>query len=143
MMNSATYSVTVIAGAGNDTFEGGKGDDSIHFFGIGVETFLFDCGDGNDKSDVRASPGGRPNSRTLEFGRDINPDDLILARVDNNLRFAVKGSGGSIRLAGEAEGLPVDPSGPGTAPHAVQCAQLRPITRSVAFLTMLRTACYG
>ncbi|MGE3612047.1 MAG: calcium-binding protein, partial [Sulfurimonas sp.] len=66
----------------NDTLIGGKGDDTL-IGGAGNDTYLFNRGDGKDT--VIDSAG----LDTIKFGIDINAQDVVFERVDNNLVVAL------------------------------------------------------
>lgn len=73
---------TISAGLGNDTLVGGAGNDSLDG-GEGNDTYVFESGFGHDTIvDYDTTQG---NTDTITFGADINPGDVTISRVGNNL----------------------------------------------------------
>ncbi|MEA3419095.1 MAG: calcium-binding protein [Campylobacterota bacterium] len=77
---------TVDAGAGNDTIIGGLGSDTLSG-GLGDDVYIFNRGDGND---TIFDSGG---DDVLRFGEAISGDDLILQRVENDLKIIIREDG--------------------------------------------------
>ncbi|GLO53631.1 hypothetical protein PPUN110474_50320 [Pseudomonas putida] len=75
---------TLTAGAGNDRLEGGTGNDVLNG-GRGSDLYLFNLGDGQDvinDDNVSYIYGGVD---VLHFGLGINPDDITVSRLGNNV----------------------------------------------------------
>jgi Ca2+-binding RTX toxin-like protein len=72
----------------NDTLVGGKGDDTL-IGGAENDTYIYNRGDGKDT--VIDSAG----LDTIKFGIDINAEDIVFERVDNNLVVALAEEGKS------------------------------------------------
>ena len=84
---------TIYGGNGNDVLVGGTGNDWLSG-DCGNDTYVFNKGDGNDtiKDYEMSSASGK--SDRIVFGEGINPDDVRLERVENDLviRYTEKDS---------------------------------------------------
>ena len=84
---------TIYGGNGNDVFVGGTGNDWLSG-DYGNDTYIFNKGDGNDtiRDHEMSSTSGK--SDRIIFGEGINPDDVRLERVGNDLviRYTEKDS---------------------------------------------------
>ena len=75
---------TIYGGNGNDVFVGGTGNDWLSG-DYGNDTYIFNKGDGNDTiRDYEMSSTSGKSDRII-FGEGINPDDVRLERVENDL----------------------------------------------------------
>jgi Ca2+-binding RTX toxin-like protein len=84
--NSAANVLT--GDTGNDTLAGGLGNDVLNG-GAGNDLYLVNRGDGQETiQDADATVG---NADRLLYGTTINPVDLVLDRVVNDLRIALHG----------------------------------------------------
>ena len=84
---------TIYGGNGNDVFVGGTGNDWLSG-DYGNDTYIFNKGDGNDTiRDYEMSSTSGKSDRII-FGEGINPDDVRLERVENDLviRYTEKDS---------------------------------------------------
>ena len=84
---------TIYGGNGNDVFVGGTGNDWLSG-DYGNDTYIFNEGDGNDTiRDYEMSSTSGKSDRII-FGEGINPDDVRLERVGNDLviRYTEKDS---------------------------------------------------
>ena len=84
---------TIYGGNGNDVLVGGTGNDWLSG-DCGNDTYVFNKGDGNDTiKDYEMSSASGKSDRII-FGEGINPDDVRLERVGNDLviRYTEKDS---------------------------------------------------
>ncbi|MES2936843.1 MAG: calcium-binding protein [Pseudomonadota bacterium] len=91
---------TLLGGAGNDSLDGGPGDDLLDA-GTGGNTLYFHYAEGQDVVVAPASAGGA-EANILNFdsfyygsplpGRGLHPEELLLARVGNDLVLTVVGT---------------------------------------------------
>lgn len=91
------YADSLSAGAGAQTFEGGKGNDYLAG-GAGADTYLFSRGDGSDT--VNESNDG---SNTLSLAGDIKFSDLYIASSGGGggfLDIGIRGTGDVVRFNG-------------------------------------------
>lgn len=76
---------SLTAHSGGSILIGGQGDDAL-IGGIGDDTYVIRAGDGVDSI---TEQGG---NNTIKLMAGINPDDLTLRRIDNNLLVIISGS---------------------------------------------------
>ncbi|PNA02786.1 hypothetical protein C1X30_23570 [Pseudomonas sp. FW305-BF6] len=76
----------LLGGAGNDVMDGGEGSD----------TYRFERGWGQDTINNYDSTIGKTDA--IEFGVDINPQDLMLSRTDSHLNIVLKGTSDKITV---------------------------------------------
>jgi Ca2+-binding RTX toxin-like protein len=88
---------TLTGGAGADTLSGGLGGDTL-IGGAGDDRYQFARGNGQDTiQENDATPG---NIDTAQFAAGINPLDLVLSRLGNDLRLAVHGTTDGVTIRG-------------------------------------------
>ena len=84
---------TIYGGNGNDVFVGETGNDWLSG-DYGNDTYIFNKGDGNDTIRDYEMSSASGKSDRIVFGEGINPDDVRLERVENDLviRYTEKDS---------------------------------------------------
>lgn len=80
---------TLNGGTGNDVLSGGLGADTLNG-GTGNDTYFMDRGDGSDVITDQDSTTG--NTDLLQFGKNINADQLWFTKSGNNLVVSVIGT---------------------------------------------------
>lgn len=80
---------TLSGGTGNDILSGGVGTDTLNG-GAGNDTYLLNLGDGSDVITDQDSTIG--NTDLLQFGKNINADQLWFTKSGNNLVVSVIGT---------------------------------------------------
>jgi len=85
----------LFGGAGNDVLEGGAGNDYLQG-DAGNDIYLFGRGSGQDTIYNGDFDAGRQDF--VQLAADINPDDVILARVNNDLILTLAGATDTLRI---------------------------------------------
>ncbi|MCK9194963.1 MAG: hypothetical protein M0P19_13945 [Nevskia sp.] len=86
----------LFGGAGNDVLEGGAGNDYLQG-DAGNDIYLFGRGSGQDTIYNADFDAGRQDF--VQLAADINPDDVLLARVNNDLILTLVGATDTLRIA--------------------------------------------
>ena len=86
---------TLNGGAGNDILSGGVGADTLNG-GTGNDTYLLNRGDGSDLITDQDSTAG--NTDLVQFGKNINSDQLWFTRSGNNLAVSVIGTADKVTI---------------------------------------------
>ena len=86
----------LVGGAGEDVLDGGEGNDrlyggnaNVHSVG-GNDTYIFGRGYGVDT--IRDTDTTAGNLDVIKMKEDINPEDILVKRTENNLELIVKGT---------------------------------------------------
>lgn len=75
--------------SGNDTLDGGQGNDYLNG-GAGDDTYLFGRDGGQD---TIQSGDSAPNKHdTILFAENVNPDEVVVTRNENDLRLTISGT---------------------------------------------------
>ncbi|MDQ1919813.1 calcium-binding protein [Massilia pseudoviolaceinigra] len=82
---------------GDDTLDGGAGNDSLTG-GAGNDVFLFGAGGGQDL--IQEFDGTPGKTDTIRLGAGVSPAGVRIARVTDDLRLQLKGSGDSLLVPG-------------------------------------------
>lgn len=95
-LEGGTDSDSLYGEAGNDVLQGGAGNDSLNG-GAGSDTYVFNAGDGQDTISNYDSGSGRVD--VLSFGSGIDPADVTIRRVNNNLVLTFAGSDDKVTVS--------------------------------------------
>ncbi|WNM62097.1 calcium-binding protein [Candidatus Nitrospira neomarina] len=80
-----------------DILDGGAGNDRLEG-GVGGDTYLFDRGSGNDVVLDDNTNIFSTDPDTIQFGGTLNPNDLLVTRVGNDLRLEIQDTGESLTV---------------------------------------------
>jgi Ca2+-binding RTX toxin-like protein len=92
---------TLYGNAGDDVLQGGAGDDVLDG-GTGSDIYLFNTGDGQDTINNYDGSAGRID--VLQLGGDIDPADVTVRRVGNDLVLTFSGSNDHVTVTGYFNG---------------------------------------
>lgn len=112
-INGLAGNDTVYANAGNDVLVGGEGNDILHgeagdddlsggagddtlYGGTGNDVYHYGRNEGFDSIVENDSTSG--NTDRIQFGADILPGDVLVARSGNDLVISTYGDAGSLRI---------------------------------------------
>lgn len=99
VMNGGAGRDSLVGGTGNDTLDGGRGNDLLTG-GNGSDVYLFGLGSGKDTISNQDEDALWVNTNTIRFGPGINPEDLSLKQVDENLVIQVLGTDDQLTISG-------------------------------------------